>query len=181
MALRGDSYSSIEEVAAYTAHLLDGSADFGSNTRPTRTQMEKFIDRASGLLNVALRGCGLSVPITNTTAKLACDDWVTNQATAYVELTQRGAGFDGTENTRAGSFFNLNESAQEFATMMCPGFRKLGVTQSDKISDGLQFTGLDVKADRSDPDDTSLRQPVFERGMFDDQTVSGYTDESEDF
>lgn len=166
MTIRADSYSSTSEVKAYTMHLLDGQISFNSTTRPTGTQLEKFIDRASGLLNVALRGEGLTVPITNSTAKLACDDWVTNQSAAYVELTQRGAGFDGTENTRPGSFLNLNESAQEFALMMAPGFRRLGVTQSEKMSDGLQFTGLDAKDQRDDPDDSSLRQPFFERGAF---------------
>ena len=177
MAIRSDSYSSTGEVKAYTMHLLDGQSAFNSTTRPTSTQLEKFIDRASGLLNVALRGCGLTVPITNTTAKLACDDWVTNQSAAYVELTQRGAGFDGTENTRPGSFLNLNKSAQEFASAMCPGFRRLGVTQSDKISDGLQFTALDARDERSDPDDSALRQPFFERGKWDDSTLTDYDDD----
>lgn len=174
MAIRSDSYSSTGEVTAYTAHLLDGQSAFNSTTRPTGTQLEKFIDRASGILNVALRGCGLTVPITNSTAKLACDDWVTNQSAAYVELTQRGAGFDGTENTRPGSFLNLNKSAQEFCEEMGPGFRRLGVTQSEKISDGLQFTGLDARDERSDPDDTDIRQPFFERGKWDDGTLSEY-------
>ena len=166
MTIRSDSYSSTSEVKAYTMHLLDGQTAFNSTTRPTGTQLEKFIDRASGLLNVALSGEGLAVPITNSTAKLACDDWVTNQSAAYVELTQRGAGFDGTENTRPGSFLNLNESAQDFAEAMALGFKRLGVTVSDKVSDGLQFTGLDAKSERSDPDDSTLRQPFFERGQF---------------
>jgi len=181
MAIRSDSYSSIDEIAAYTTHLMDGSADFDANTRPSRAQVEKFIDRASGILNVVLRGSGLSVPVTNSTAVLACDEWVTNQATAYVELAQRGAGFDGSENTRPGSFLKLNEKAADFAAMMIPGFIKLGVTQSEKASDGLQFTGLDVREDRSDPDDTSLRQPVFERGKWEDTTTSEFTSSNEDY
>ena len=183
MAIRSDSYSSTSEVEAYTKHLLDGQSAYNSTTRPTSTEVEKFIDRASGLLNIALRDCGLTVPITNSTAKLACDDWVTNRATAYAELTHRGAGFDGTENTRAGSFIELNKDAQEFALMMCPGMKKIvgsgGIT--DKISDGLQFTGLDARDERSDPDDTSLRQPIFERGDWDDKETSDYADENEGY
>jgi len=181
MTIRADSYSSPAEVVAYTKHLLDGNATFNSTTRPTVTEVEKFIDRASGTLNVALRGCGLAVPIVNSTAKLSCDDWVTNQATAYVELTQRGAHFDGTENTRAGSFLELNQDAQEFVDMMCLGFKRLGVTQSDQSSDGLQFTGLQVKSDRSDPTDSTKRQPVFERGEFDDKTTNRYADSTDDY
>ena len=182
MSIRGDSYGSVAEVLAYTRHLLDDESSFNTTTRPTLTEVEKFIDRASGALNVALRGCGLTVPITNSTAKLPCDDWVVNQAAGYVELTQRGAGFDWTESTRAGAFFNLNESASEWVSESCSGLKKLvgsgGVT--DKYSDGLQFTGLKVKADRDDPDDTTLRQPVFERGQFDDKSTSKYQDDATD-
>jgi len=181
MSIRADSYSSTSEVKAFTKHLLNGQTAFNSTTRPTVTEVEKFIDRASGLLNVALGGVGLTTPITNSTAKLACDDWVTDQATAYVELTQRGAGFDGTENTRPGSFLALHEAAVSFAEMMALGFKRLGVTQSDKASDGLQFTGLDAKSQRDDPDDSTLRQPLFERGQFDDLTAISAGDISEDY
>lgn len=182
MTLRADSYGSTSEVKANTRHLLDGQSTFNTTTRPTLTELEKFIDRASGILNVALRGVGLSVPITNSTAKLSCDDWVVNHATAHVEMTQRGAGFSEDQNTRAGSFMALNESAQEFAAMMAIGFRRLGVTVSDKVSDGLQFTGLDARDQRSDPDDSTLRQPRFERGKFDDRQTSEFmSDGSEDY
>ena len=65
---------------------------------------------------------------------------------------------------------------------MCPGFKKIGVTQSDKLSDGLQFTGLDARDQRDDPDDTDLRQPRFERGQFDDRSSSDFRDDtSEDY
>jgi hypothetical protein len=43
----------------------------------------------------------------------------------------------------------------------------MGVTQQNKLSDGLTFTGLDKQADRVDPDDTTLEQPAFERWQFD--------------
>jgi len=167
MTLRADSYGSTGEVRANTRHLLDGQTTFNSTTRPTVTELEKFIDRASGVLNLALRGVGLAVPITNSTAKLSCDDWVVNHASAHVELTQRGAGFSDGENTRAGSFMSLNQSAQDFASMYALGFKRLGVTVSDSASDGLQFTGLDARPERDDPDDTTLRQPIFQRGQFD--------------
>jgi hypothetical protein len=53
MAIRGDSYSSTGEVKAFTRHLLNGQSNFNSTTRPTVTELEKFIDRASGVLNLA--------------------------------------------------------------------------------------------------------------------------------
>ena len=53
---------------------------------------------------------------------------------------------------------------------------------TDKLSDGLQFTGLEVRANRADPDDTDLRQPRFERGQFEDRETSRFnSDVTEDY
>ena len=168
MALRADSYGTAAEVTAFTRHLLHGQSAFNSTTRPTVTELEKFIDRASGALNVALEREGLSTPITNTTAKLLCDDWVTMQSSMYVEMTQRGVGFGSEEGSRVTYFKGLYTRANEFAKENRLGMLRLGVTVQNKSSDGLQFTGLGVQADRVDPDDTSLEQPTFKRRQFDD-------------
>lgn len=181
MTIRSDSYSSTSEVKAFTRHLLDGQSAFNSTTRPTGTELEKFIDRASAALNIALRGRGLAIPVTNSTAKLVCDDWVTARATQYVELTQRGVGYAEGEGSRTMSFERLSKEANEFAKFNALGFIYLGVTQSNKLSDGLDFTGLDSVADRADPDDGSLAQPLFTRGLFDDPEGTGrsFTEDEE--
>ena len=62
MTLRGDSYGTSDEVLAFTKHLLSGEETFNAATRPTDTEVDKFIDRASGILNVALEGVGLTTP-----------------------------------------------------------------------------------------------------------------------
>lgn len=182
MAIRVDSYSSTGEVRAYTRHLLDGQSTFNSTTRPTLTDVEKFIDRASGTLNTALRGVGLAVPIANSTAKLACDDWVTTRAAEYVELTQRGVGYSDGEGSRTAAFRGLYSDAVTFAKQMKTGFEDLGVTVLNKASAGLQFTGLTTQADRTDPTDSSLEQPMFGRHMFDEPDSTRFgTNNQEDF
>jgi hypothetical protein len=162
MTIRSDSYGTVSEVVAYTRRLLSGSATFDNDTIPTLAEVEKFIDRASGILNSALRGVGFSVPVTNSTAKLACDDWVVSKAALYVEYTQPGYGFNEESGVRVG-FGSLHKSAQDFAKMNALGFKRLGVTQTDKVSDGLIYTGETVQADRTDRDDTSIEQPLFTR------------------
>lgn len=169
MTIRADSFSSVAEVVAYTRHLLDGQPTFNSATRPTGTEVEKFIDRASGVLNVAIAQAGFS-PATlyaNSTAKLMCDDFVTARATEYVELTQRGTGYSDKEGNRHSSFRNMTKSANDFINMNSQGFIRLGVSQTYKLSDGLAFTGLDAQKDRSDRDDTGIEQPVFDRHQWD--------------
>lgn len=169
MTIRADSYSSTSEVKAMTRHRLNGQASFNSTTRPSGTELEKFIDRASGVMNIALAQHGFlpANVITNSTAKLSCDDWVTMQAAKYVELTQRGTGFSDQEGSRIGAFKGLYKDAEIFVDMNKLGFQRLGVTQAFPLSAGLQYTGLTDQADRTDPQDSTLEQPFFRRRQFD--------------
>jgi hypothetical protein len=171
MTIRTDSYSSTSEVKAMTRHLLDGQTAFNSTTRPTSTELEKFIDRASGALNVALSKAGLTTPVSNTTAKLLCDDWVTAKSVQLVELTQRGEGFSGEAGSRVGAFSGLYKEADAFAEMHSLGFKRLGVGVAHPSHEGLAFTGLIARADRGDPSDSGLTQPAFRRDLFDARTV----------
>ncbi len=160
-------YSSIAEVTAFTRHLLDGQPGFNSTTRPTAGDVTAFLRRCGGALNTALRGAGFQVPITNGTAKLACDDWVTARATELVELTQRGTGYSSKEGSRTGAFAGLHKSAADFAKENAIGFANLGVPRDKASGKGLLFTGQTAQADRGDPYNTGLEQPAFTRGMFD--------------
>jgi hypothetical protein len=181
MAIRADSYSTTSEVKAYTRHLLDGQSTFNSTTRPTLTDLEKFIDRASGILNLALATYGFmpAAVRANSTAKLPADDWVTARAAEYAELTRRGTGYSDGEGSRTGTFASLSKRANEFVKANSLGFIRLGVAQANKMSDGLAFTGQTAQADRADPSDTSLEQPLFRRRIFDDGGVSDFTDDAE--
>jgi len=182
MTIRADSYSSTAEVTAFTRHLLDGVTAFDATTRPTITEVEKFLDRASGVLNNALLAAGFmpAAVIANTTSKLACDDWVTMRAVDYVELTQRGTGYNEEDGSRINAFRSLYGDATKFVKELRPGLVSAGVAQSSRMSDGLQFTGLDAQSQRADPDDASLEQPIFTRRLFDEPTAARFTSEEQD-
>jgi hypothetical protein len=167
MAIRSDSFSSVDEIKGYTRHLLDGHTTFDAATRPTLTEVEKFIDRSSALLNVALAAAGFSPSAiyANAVAKLACDDWVTMRGVKYVELTQRGTGYNADEGSRTAAFDN---DAKQFVEDMADGFVNLGIAQgAASTSAGLSFTGMTVESQRSDPGDSSKAQPLFTRKGFD--------------
>lgn len=170
------AYSSAAEVTAFTRRFLDGQTAFNSTTAPTSSELTTFISRASAVLDVSLAGRGLSTPITNSTAKLACDDWVTARAAEYVELTQAGIGSSDGEGNRAGAFANLSKSAKTFADEMAAGLILVGAAKAQTLY-GIEFTGLTVRADRADPDDTALEQPKFTRGQWDFPGVVGNGDE----
>lgn len=176
MPIRSDSYSDSTSVLAFTKHLLNGQSAFNSTTRPTMTEVIKFIDRASGVLNIALSSAGFAPAaiIANSTAKLACDEFVTEQAVVYVELTQRGVGYSDQQGSRTASFKGLSiqkpimaTAAQDFVGINKLGFQRLGVTQQHPLAEGLQFTAIGDQADRPDITDSTLEQPFFKRRQFD--------------
>lgn len=168
MAIRSDSFSSIDEVVAFTRHLLDGNTSFNTTTRPTLLNVEKFIDRASACINIALyqEGFTPSAVYANAVAKLVCDDWVTMMATKYVELTQRGTGYNANEGSRTAAF-DLQKEASDFVCDHALGFQRAGITRTVQMSAGLEFTAMDVQSQRSDPDDTGKEQPFAIRGQWD--------------
>ena len=182
MTIRGDSYSSTAEVKAMTRHLLDGQTAFNSTTIPTGTEFEKFIDRASGVLNVALSKAGFSPSAlaANSTAKLACDDWVTFRAAEYVELTQRGTGYSSEEGSRIAGLSSLYQAADAFTSIFGLGWKRLGVSVTDAASQGLTYTALLPHSQRSDPDNAALEQPKFRRGQFGNPNVSRDSTGNED-
>ena len=169
MAIRGDSFSTTTAVLAVTRSFLDGQTAFNTTTRPTKVEVEGFIDEASGHVNIALRKYGFSPANVraNSTAKLAFDSWVRVRAAEFVELAQPAFGFAGQEGqARASILRNLGKAADEFVKMNALGLKREGITVSDPTSEGLAFTGLAAQSERTDPDDVTRAQPKFSRGQF---------------
>ena len=168
MAIRADSYSSVDEVTAFTRHLLDGAAGYSTTTRPTLAEVEKFIDRASACVNIALyrEGFAPSAIYANAVTKLVCDDWVTYAAAKNIELTQRGTGYNANEGSRTDAF-SMQKEAYDFVCDYALGFQRAGVTRTIQLSAGLEFTGLDAQDDRADPDNTAYEQPFALRKQWD--------------
>lgn len=167
MALAADSYASVGEVAALVRHLLDGNVSFTYDTRPNVTEVENFINYASGILNSALAKYGFTTPVTQATVLYALDGWVASKAAAWCEATERGAGYSDEGNQRVAVMAGLVGDAAEFVDMMAQGWIELGAGYSSNVGAGLTFTAMDKNSERSDPDNTSREQPLFSRRQFD--------------
>ena len=167
MALDASSYSSVADVLALTRHFLDGANTFDDATRPTLTEVEGFIDDVSADLNDAIRACGLAIPISAAGPKRSCDLWVRTKAAAFVELTSRSAGFDGSETSRHRELYDLmGADAFEWVEKRCQSWVDQGATQTDETSAAFTYTALKKHSERSDPDNTTREQPMFRRRMF---------------
>ena len=165
MALRSDTYGSIDAVKALTRHLLDGAASFSAQTRPTLTEVESMIDRWSAVLNVALINREVTTPVSNDVARLVCDQWVIRQAAAEVELTQRGTGWNEEEGSRLSAL--RMDDGRKTADSVAAVLRQLGIVTEGDASDGLTYTGLDAQRLRPDARYTGYEQPLFRRHQFD--------------
>lgn len=164
MTLAANSYGSLAEIQVLAAHLLDGQSAFNSTTVPAATSVETLVDRVSGVLNTALANAGFSVPVSNATAKLACDEWVVRWSTNELRKAYPHYGIADQEDVPIGNIF---DAAADFVKQNEQAFKNLGVTVSDDVSNGLTFTGLLKHSERTDPDNTSYEQPFFRRGLFD--------------
>ena len=82
----------------------------------------------------------------------------------FIEFTQRTAGFSDLPN---GKPEDLQSIATESVNGWRLGFSRMGITVSDPAHQGLQFTAMDDHDERSDPDSTTIEQPIFRRRMFD--------------
>jgi hypothetical protein len=173
MSLRADSYGTVAEVQALCSYMLGGESAFNSTTNPTLTTVETFVNRASGALNVALAGLGITtLPITNSTAKLSCDSWVVERAAEYADYIHSGQRIlRELQDGRIVGLRALQASANAEAEALYPGFVALGVSASGEYAGaGLKFTGEDATDQRDDLSDTSLRPPRFKKGMFDESS-----------
>jgi len=158
MAIGANSYGTVAEVAAITPQYTSGGS-YGASTRPTETQVEKFIDRVSGILNVVLAGEGFGVPVTQADAKLALDEFVVEQAALLCHAANRaGIYAPGSEELGGRSpFAAIREEAAEFVRENAAGLERLGATRSRHASYGL--------ACRTEDDAGETIEPTFQREM----------------
>lgn len=165
MAIRSNSYGSVAGVEAVTRQYA-GSA-YTTSTRPKLAEVEKFIDRVSGILNVLLAKAGFSISVTQADARLALDDFVVYWATMYCHSANRAGPFSPERREVRGelSFSAILKEAEAFIKGNALGFERLGATREYKQADGLYAGGISVDEKDSFEDDTDRELPSFARGM----------------
>lgn len=141
MAIGANSYGSVAEVAALTGRYTNAGS-YDATTRPALTQVEKFIDRVSAMLNLLLAEQGFAVPISNADAKLVCDEFVVEQAVQLAHGANGAGPFaPGSEQLRGRTAFEIiSREAGEFAARHASGFEFLGATRTRGLTYGLEAT-----------------------------------------
>jgi hypothetical protein len=148
MAIGANSYGSVAEVEALTPRYLDDGS-YDGDTQPTLTQVETFIDRVSGILNVLLAQAGFAVPVTQADAKLALDDFAVDQAVQLCHANH-GAGpyAPGSAELRGRRARTaIIAEAAAFIAEHAAGFEALGAERTRSLTDGLQCREQDDSGD----------------------------------
>ena len=144
MAIRANSYGSVVEVAALTPRFTNEGAYDGTTT-PTLTQVEKMIDRVSGLVNVVLAQQGFAIPVSQADAKLMLDDFVVEQVMQLCHAVHGAGPFaPNSEQLRSRTAFRIISSeAAAFIDDHTTGLELLGATRDYGGTYGLQATLVD--------------------------------------
>jgi len=141
VALGSNSYGTVAEVGALTPlYATATGTTYDATTRPTITQVEKFIDRVSAIVNVLLAEAGFAVPVTQADAKLALDEFVVMQA-AHLAAYANGAGpfVSGGEEMRYTTPTRvITKDAELFIADHADGFEALGATRIRTLTYGLE-------------------------------------------
>jgi len=155
VAIDGNSYGSVAEVQAMVRHYTMGGL-FTTETRPSLSQVETFIDRASALLNAVLARYGFTVPISQADAKLVCDDFTVMEVADRCEAANRtGRLMD--RSLRGRSRFDIwMEDAVGFVEANATSLENLGAARpSGGLTQGLDYTATD--------DAGEVIEPIFDK------------------
>jgi len=138
MAIGASSYGSVAEVAALCT-MYTSSGTFSASTRPTLTQVETFVDRVSGILNVILAREGFATPVSQADAKLAMDDFAVEHAAYLCHAANRAGPYvPGNEQLRGRTAFEvIRQAAADFIEEMAAGLEALGATRTRVGTYGL--------------------------------------------
>ena len=151
MSILDNSYGSPDEVAALVARYTT-SGVFDDSSRPTLTQVERFIDRISGLANTYLAEEGFTVPITQTDAKMALDELVTQ---AVIELchiaNSAGRFFTDRRLKRQSPLRVIREEIAAWVAEHASGLENLGAARGTSFAEQIGFRDTDESGDDTFP------------------------------
>lgn len=138
MAVGDNSYGSIGEIEALIGRYTDEGA-LTAATRPARAQVERFIDRVSAIVNVALAQAGFAVPVSQEDAVSALADFVVDQAVQLC-YAANGAGpyAPGAKQLRGRRpRAAILQEAFDFVADFASGLQALGATRTRMLTNGL--------------------------------------------
>jgi len=161
MTLDANAYGTVAGVAAYVKRLANEDATFDTDTTPTLTEVEEFINQTSDVLNGWLVRAGYVIPVTQADAVNVLKRWANLGAAGLTELSQRAGGYDAEdENRRENKFLKMFEAAEAY--IESGALAALGATQ---VADSLPSPVSGLRVGGTTAGGLPLR-PIFKRRGF---------------
>lgn len=154
MALGANSYGTVAEVQALAPQYTTEGV-FTGFSRPTLTQVEKFLDRVSAVVNLLLAEQGFSIPITQADCVLVLDEFVVQQSVDLVDAVNRSGRFFSEKVGARNRGELIREDAESFIEDHSLGFELLGADRDYSLTHGLDYTAQD--------DAGKTIEPIFDR------------------
>lgn len=159
MAISANSYGSVSSVAGFcTVYTISGS--FTTATIPTLANVESMIDQTSALLNLSLSAQGFAIPVTQATAKLACDS-VVNQLVSDLAHAANSAGRFFSERSLTGGLSVWAQVRKEIDDWVAQSSTGLAALGAARVSESQMTIGF-----RDGDDNGNAVEPLFTRDQY---------------
>lgn len=152
MAISANSYGTLAGVASRTPAYANASLTFDGATIPTATQVERWIDQVSSLLNSLLAQNSFAVPVTATMVVDSLAGFVEEEV-AQMVLAASGVGRFAVSpmnpESRRGLLIRLD--AEAFVQSQAYGFEKMGATRRNDTVTTIFFREADEAGNATFP------------------------------
>jgi len=132
MAIGVNSYGSVSACEGLVKKYA--GSGFSTTTNPTLLQVEGYIDRVSGIVNVLLAEQGYDIPVVDADGKLALDEFVNQTAAALCEAANSSGRFFSERAAETGTFTMIAQEAEAFIVQHAQGFEDLGAARSRHLA-----------------------------------------------
>ena len=170
MTVNSNSYGTAAEVAAATRRWTTNGAFLDTSTgppatvatRPSLTEVEKWIDNYSSTLNVLLSNAGFTIPITQSDAKAACAQIIVEVTAEMVHYSNSAGRFYTDKALARGDAPGkvLRQDMADWVEAMASGFVTLGISRAQPVTVSC-----------------TVVNPQFERTILDNNSDAAATDE----
>jgi hypothetical protein len=147
-------------VAALVPNTYLSGSTFTATTRPTLTQVERWIDTASATLNSLLAKAGFRIPISQADAKMSCDQIIAEIVTELCHAKNNTGRFftDRALERGVAPMKVLRQEMADWVEANAVGLANLGATRLIPDAGQVAFRDTDESGDEI--------HPIFQRDGF---------------
>lgn len=151
-------YGTTTEVEALTRRYTNGGK-FDTQSNPTNTQVDNWLDQLSSVLNTLLAGEGFAIPIADGIVKPMIDAIAVGYTRDLVEYANSAGRFYEDKTLKGGNVLNwITKDLIEWVDMTANGMEAAGATRTRTL-----LSGIFTKWRNSDGD---IIEPLFNESDF---------------